>query len=549
MMFEYLLEPFLVRYYLLDAICGSFLTEEQRREMFYRLARIFCIPDGEALEAYYCESEKEHYKAIHDMAGYERLCRTIEFARRSGQDVDLTAMDHLILAQKRKAMNIKMELFGQGRSLTGETAVAELSARAMNGNIDAMDCLAYMEYYGILLCRDTENAVSRARLCARWNDLFGNLFCIAGDTADKREYYDTLYTVLRSGSQQQVFVHICDFTGYTAPCTKQPVARIMEKAFGMEVVKRSVFDRTFAKVAFSRILSVEDKQKLLLNRQRDAWSSLGDIPFDVTEHKTLRFDESCADALPLLRRGEVRKIAQNFAVAMSCPAEVCTPLLIVAQDEFLVQMYTRMLRLGLGDTPVVELDAGTLTQMDFAGSKENMLLRGLCETKSSNTVFLVKNCQELDGKLTDELVKMLDLSYRRKFKLFQPAVSLDLSGVRFVLLSGGKTAAVMKLAACCDTVFTERIKPEEKDAVINSVFRGRAEAYGRTQLRLEPDCLKYLTGFDTGQVALIVDGSIRCAIYERADTISLQALQAVCKDRNITPGRRGFGYTGGDYHA
>lgn len=548
-MFEYLLEPFLVQFYLLESICGGFLQPEERRAMFLELARVFCIPQGEMLEEYYRESESEDFRAIDDMIGYERLCRTIEFAGNIGQDVALSPRDRLILAQKRKAMAAKAELFGKGRNITRETAVADLTTKAMGGNIDAMNCLAYMEYHGIFLCKDPENAISRARLCARWNDLFGNLFCIAYDRGNRQSYYDTLYTVLRSGNQQQAFTHICAFTGHNGQCQKCSEARIMEKAFGMEVVKRNIFDRNFAKVAFSRILSAEDKEKILLNRQAEAIDALAEIPFDVSTRETMTFRQDCAQRLPLRREDEIRKILQNFAVAMSCPGDVYNPLMIVAGDEFLLQMYSRMLRCGLGDTPVVEIDAGTLTPMDFSGSKDNVFLRGLCETRCANTVFLVKDCQELTAALADELVKVLDYSYRCKYKLFQPAVSLDLSGIRFILLSGGKTAPVMKLAQCCDTVFSQRIRGEEKAAVIDAIFRDRARAYGREKLTMEEPCRGYLTTFTSGQVRQIVDGAIRGAVFTQADTIGLEDLQMVCKDLNITPGRREFGYTGGDHYA
>lgn len=68
------------------------------------------------------------------------------------------------------------------------------------------------------------------------------------------------------------------------------------------------------------------------------------------------FDGEWAEALPLHRADELRRIAQNFAVAQRCPAQVYKPLLITATEEYPVQMYGRMLRQALGGTPVVELD-------------------------------------------------------------------------------------------------------------------------------------------------------------------------------------------------
>ena len=548
-MLEYLLEPFLAQYYLLDAICGDLLTEQEQEKMFRELARVFCISREEGLEEYYRASRSEQFRAIDDITSYERLCRTIEFAHRVGQEVTLTARDRLMLAQKRKAMAVKAELFGKDRNITRESVVAELTAKAMGGNINAMTTLAYLEYHGIFLCPDRENAVRRARLCARWNDLFGNLLCIAYATGDRQEFYDTLFTVLRSGNQQLAFAHICRETGFEGPCQKKSVARIMEKAFGMEIVKRNMFDRGFAKVAFSRILSAEDKEKLLLNPQEGAISALSEIPFDAAAENVMTFRMEAVKELRLYREGEGRKILQNFAVAMNCPAAVYRPLLIVAGEEYLARMYEEMLRRGLGDTPLVSIDAGTLTALDFSGSKDNVLLRGLCETRCVNTVFLVKDCQELTPTLAEELAKMLDNRYRSKYKLFQPSVSLDLSGIRFVLIAEGKTAGVRTLMPWCETVVSEKVRPEEKRTVITAVFREQARAYGRPELTLGEGCGDYLAAFDTDQLAQILELTIRAAVFSGGQTIELEQLRNVCREENIRPGRREFGYTGGGQYA
>ena len=66
-----------------------------------------------------------------------------------------------------------------------------------------------------------------------------------------------------------------------------------------------------------------------------------------------------------------------------------------------------------------------LTLQDFVGAKENFILRGLSETRDSHTVFLIKHCDELGERELEELIKLLDYDYRRKFKLLEPTVCLD----------------------------------------------------------------------------------------------------------------------------
>lgn len=543
---EYLIERFLAQYYLLEAICGDLVSEETRRESFYSLAKVFHISDEKMLREYYETSCKEPFKDIKDLPSYDRFCRTLEYAQKVGQSVEITDSDRMMLAQKRTAMAIKSELFKQTQNLTRNTVSSVLFNTATNGNIDSMALLSYMEYHGICVCKDAYTAVKRMRACARWNNVFGNLMGIAYDPENARAYYNTLYTVLCHEGKTPVFEHICRCTAYEGGGETDQVARIIEKAFGIGAIKRGTYDRNFAGVAFSKLISVEDKRNLLLTGRKDAAAHVSDIPFNVSVSGPVGFDGSSMTELPLQRDGETRKILRNITVAMKCPAEAYMPLLVVTPEDYIEDMYVSGIRKGFPEGSVVEIDAATLARQDFIGGRENVFLRGLSETKSANTVFMIKNCEALESEELDELLKVLDYEYRRKFKLFQPPVSLDLSGLMFVLFASKRNDAVIKLSGCCDTVWTERIRREEKTAVVEAIFRSRAASFGCPDMAMEEGCGEFLAGYDSKQLQQIIDGALRCAVYEESTCISLDSVKAVCNEQNIAAPRRGFGYTGGD---
>ena len=545
---QYLLEPFLTQYYLLDAVCGSFMTDRTRKEMFGELARVFCLSDNPVLKDYYRVSEGEAFREIRDTASYQRFSRTVQFAGQSGQTVEFSDLERTVLAQKREAFAVKDELFPQRRHLTRESVSATLFATALNGNVDAMALLSFLEWHGICVCRDPDTAVKRLRLAAGWNDLFSNLMGIAYDADRKARYFDTLSTVLRHAGQKQAFDHIVASGGYDGEICKRPEARILDRAFGQGAIKRNHYDQAFAKVLFSRVISAEDKEKLLLNKPLEAIVALSDLPFDLREGR-LTFSDSCVEGMPLVREEEQKKILRNVTLLRECPAEAGMPLLISAPDPYLSDLYRTMLLRGFSECAVVEIDAGTLTSEDFFGGRENIFLRGLSETRSDRTVFFIKDCEELDESRCEELMKVLDGEYRKRFKLFQPPVSLDLSGLRFLLFASERTPVVDKLAEVCDTVRVERLRESEKPRVVEDIFSSRLAGFGRPGVTLGEGCREFLSGYDTRQIRRILDGALREAVFEKTEIITPEHLKAVCAARNITEPRREFGYKGGSHYA
>ena len=546
---NFLIEPLLSQFFLIDAICQGFLDEAGREAVFTELAGIFCVPMNEQTRQYYFAANADVYRNVTDYPSYERLCRTIEFAQSGGQNVGLTAMDRMILAQKRDALIIKAELFKQNKNLTADVIADTLLNTALNGNIDAMGTLSYLEYHGICICTDKDNAVKRLRLCAKWNNLFGNLMGIAYDGVNRIDYYNTLYTILVSSNQREVFRYICDFKAYQYPCAKKPVARIIENAFSLGIIKRNAYDRLFAKVAFSELISTEDKEKLLLSKKKDAVASLSDIPFDADKCRQLSFDKKKAAPLPLERGGELESIFCALYPAIRNQPALYRTVLIAGDDDYLAQMYLTALKNGFdGNAPVVEVDAGTLQPSDFAGAKENFILRGLSESKNAHTVFLITHCEEIGQEELEELVKLLDYEYRRKFKLLEPTVSLDLSDVLLVLFASTVNDKVRRLSAECDLIRTAPISEVEKNTVIESMFRTRSDCYGIADAKLEDDCQAFLAPFHTGQIMRLIDGALKKAAYDNATVITAQTLKQISHQQNLCSSRREFGYLGGGKH-
>lgn len=547
---DYLFECFLKYYYFIEAICGKALPQTEGRKLFFELANVFCLPDNEELEDYYEQSCQEHFREITDITSYERFSRMVEFAFKSGQDIGFTDVDRMIMVQKREAMQIRNNIFKDEKNLTLEGVFSTLLTTAVNGNIDAMATLSFMEYHGVCVCEDKYAALKRMRACAKWNNLFGNLMGIRYDAENSELYYQTLRTVLKTSGQKKALEHICNTYSHGMEIETNPIARIIEKAFALEIIERSTYSKGFAKIAFSSLVTNEDKEKLLLTRQEGAIDTLSDIPFDVDWSGCHEFDSGSVNEVVLTRDGETQEILQNVTITTSCPACARTPLMIVSSDDYIMQMYRKMIASGFGRESVVEVDATTLTDADLVPSRENVFLRGLVRTKSAHTVFVINHCQELEDDKLDSIINMLDYEHRKSFKMFRPNVTLDLSEVVFVLLGSEKNSATLRLSKLCDTVWAKSIDADEKPVVVASIFASRINTFGCGDMKMDDGCKQFLAQYDSRQIQHVIDCAIKKSIFEKKDVVTLELVKAICKDKNVSSNKSGgFGYIGGEYNA
>ena len=541
---DYQLEPFLSQYYFITGICADFVGAEERRSIYNRLASVFCLPECGELEEYFRLSESREFIAVTDKASYERLCRTIDFATNSGQDIELTEQDRTVLSCKSVAVNIRKDIFDNLSKLTRESLVTILLDKANMGNVDAMAALSFMEYNGICMHTDAKNAVKRLRLCARWNNLFANLLGIACDEENTENYFNNLYTVMNTEDRRRRFLEICNYHGYTAIVREKAEAKILEKAFGVGIVKRNVFERAVEKIVYSPVLTVEDKEALFLSGNKDVSLLLADIPADMIrgERSGIEIDRECGKNLVLVRENEQRRILQSLAIATGCPEKVYKPLLVVASDAYICDMYEELVKTCVKGTAFVDVDASTVSEADLLPNKDNVFLRGLTQTKTTNTVFVIHNLEALEEREGERLIRFLDTGVRKRFRLSVPSVTVDLSGIMFVMLANETTKVVREVSDVCDTVWTEHISGEEKQAAIVSMFRRASAAYGHEIEEPDRQCLSYLVGFDLDRAEQIIDGTIRNAVFEGKNKICIGDLMNVGRDGET---KRGFGYMGG----
>jgi hypothetical protein len=160
-------------------------------------------------------------------------------------------------------------------------------------------------------------------------------------------------------------------------------------------------------------------------------------------------------------------------------------------------------------------------------------------------VFIIRHCEKLDERSVKLFTRLLDPVERRSWRMASPQISLDLSGLMFILVKSTAQCFASELASKCDLVRVGQISAEEKRLAIRNMFGKRAASFGRGDLVLDEECGQFLATFDTLNAQKIIDGAIKTAIYDDSQSITLTAVKEVCKQQNIDTVKKGFGFSGG----
>ncbi len=547
MMNNYLLEPFLASFYLAEAVCRHFISETERSRIFAELADVFCIPESRLAE-YYRESGLPHYRNISNLSEYNRFCRTLEFMKFSGKEIDCTGTDRLIMSQKCIAMKAKQDILESDANITRAALYRTLSDVAELGCVNAMTLLAFLEYNGICFSEAKNRAIVQIRKAAEWNDLFACLMGIAYDVERTYRYSSILNTVLSFGAHRDAYAVVCARNSLTECSETNPEAELLERAFSYGSVKRDIYNRYYAEFLGSEIVSYEDKKKLVNSEHKDITALISKIPFSATFKKKPCFDRSAADRVLLRRDEELRSILRHVAVATESPGGVSKPLMIASSSGFVCDMYRDMLRDGFAGSGVVEIDAGSLNVHDLDPTSDNVFLRGVLKTGSARTVFMIHGCEELEDHRIEALTKWFSTAFRKNFELYNPHVTLDFSGLMIILFATAKVSEISSLTSHCETVFTDRVKNEEKRNMIEVALSSALEPYDSV-MSMSEECMTFLEGYDANRIVQIIEFAVRNAVYEGRDEIILTDVKEGGNNPKVISTAGSFGFNGGNNNA
>lgn len=494
------IEMCLTEYYTIRCTAGRLIRDD--RALFAELCEIFMTEDSDAL---YALANGEYVADIRTMRDYAQYCRTRAYYEMNGVDDGVSADTHEMIAIKGGALKKADELKIAAAAVTTDTAVfSRLNEFASLGVVQALVALGYLQCKGIGTAVNAELGCKNFARAAQWNSLPGILFALHFDADSRALNMNRLYTVAQGTIYADLVALAEKRYGVKAGKTVAESVLIM-KGIASGVLKADVNAAQYARIIYSDIIDIKDKERTLFSPGEQAVSDTADLPLKL-EYRHIECDPARVESLTVKRDEERSRIIRYAEGSDLRTKSAYRPLCISSDSEYLLTSHLRVLSRAFGDAHIERIDVAGLTEYDFEPSANNIFVRS-CDEDKNNVYFLIFR-GDIDERKMQAACAFLQSGKRKKFRLARPGVVLDLGAIMPVCFCDKANAK--KLNDLCDVVTLAKVGDDERTAVINDITASAQKAYGVSEVVLDDGAKNKLNELGVDSIVHVVDRAVRC---------------------------------------
>jgi len=527
-------ELFLKDYFTAEALLGS-LNDAER--MFYCISDTYMIPRDVAA-GLFAVAQSGNVREIDTVMRYHRYLRLMQFAVESGSPAYLSDDDRYMIEIKGGAIAAadRNKLLAP-KNASRIVVYTQLEANANRGAVDAMRVLGILLCEGIFVDKNTNDGRALLQKTARWNNLGGILASLKYGE-DRRANYDRLYTVA-GGPCSALVDGAAEKYGLIDPPQKAEECALIECAVGLGKLDSEIYVPTIARLVYARIISVQDRRRILVSDNRELINDADDLPLKL-EFGDIEFDERALDGMAVSRATERQKILQAVYNSDLRAGKSYREMCLCSDCEYIRDAYADALTEMFKHSAVTRIDCSAICDEDMMPTKNNIFVRSCDEDKSN--VFLIFMHGEVRPSVAAAVKMFLTGDKRKSMRLTVPNVSIDLGAVLPVCICDKSNAR--SLRSLCDIIELKPVGADEKSAVIDGLLKDKAALYGLKSVKTDDGARAMLASADADEAARIIDRAIRDNRKKgKSLTLTEAHVKECCGGRAGATGKYGFGGT------
>lgn len=531
-MFDYLKELMLREYFCGEITIGRFI--EDKKPLFTVLGHIFLLNEDE-IDRLFTIVQSQEVKEILSLQDYHEYRRINQYfkAAETKHKTNKEVEEIIDLKGNSIALSMKYEMLNK-HQFTSISALENFTQAAESGIIPAMHLFGILLIEGIAFNKDVNRGKRLIHKAANWNSEEGLLASIYYDEKNRLKYLYCLRERLSRLGYSNVFNKIEKVYGNN----KGEVSKeflILELAFGKKIVERKIYDRSYARLLYSHMLSNPEKKNLLLNQNKEIYIYASALPLNLSKD----FCEYNLEGLDLLLSSRVED-KKKISLALSDIDKRTTltyrPLCFVSNSNYLLKTYASCLSKCLKNAHIERIEVSDLSGYDLDSSNNNIFIRN-CDEDESNVYFLF-----LRGLISNDLFNIIDnfllTTHRQKFRLNHPGITLDLSTILPICFCNKEHAK--KIQDVCNVIEIADPSSQEKLELIKSIIEHKRLLYKIDKISIDDEVSKELIKFNIDNIETLLDKAIS---QHRENTLILteDLMRTYIKEANNRHTSFGFG--------
>ncbi len=500
-MFDHLTEIMLKNYFIAENTVGRFYDD--KRPLFFTYAKIFLLPQEEA-ERLFALSQAQEVLRVQSEHEYHQYLRMKQYlamnARSAAADTEIDEIIYLKGTAFTLALNFQLMVNAKD---VRSVACENLTIAAEDGLVLALNTLGILQSEGIVFHKDEGNGCKKILSAAEWNCEEGLLAALHYDPENRGKYLECLQGCLVRIGHAEVFERALEKYGsYTKG--EHGEYRLLEKAFRQGIIKRDVYNKSYARLVYSEILGEHDKETLLLTPNKELFAEASSLPLKL-RHGTAEFHAKALDGVRPDHPEESSKVLCALGNIDLRGMATYRPLCFVSDSKFMLDYYATLLPRCFETSHVERIEIGDLVDYDFEPTKNNIFVRG-CDEDAFN-LYLLTFRGEITERAFDMAKNFLQSSKRGKYRLNHPSVALDLSSVLPVCFCDRENAK--KLKPYCDMVRIAELTAKEKRIFTERTVQGKGNLYGVKELKIQEGLFEKLSIYDMDEIDRAIDSAVR----------------------------------------
>lgn len=495
------IESFLFDYFLYVSVTGEYANREKA---FYELGEIWNV-DVSDLSSIYRETESENVLDISTESEYMRYRRIKQYNAMIGIKEMYSKSENEIIAIKGDAIRVVAQYAMQATKETSQTVIYKTLIRnAQSGNIIALRILGIMECSGIFCEGNKEAGLEYLRKAMKWGDITATLAVLKYDNGNKR----LVLSMLKSETKGTLYKFLVDefkVIDGEIPSSYNEELLLLRKTFDVKKTNADLFNPMYARLIYSPILSIKDKEKILFSERNDLLSEVCDLPLHLMNVNNIAVGKNIFQQMAINREEERKNVIYSLQNADLCTTPGYKPLCVCSDSDYVLESYVSEICKAFTDVNIERIEIADLRDYDFEPTQNNVFLRSLSENKRNILLLVFKG--EINDKAIDLTKAVIQTSNRKKFRLSSPSVTLDISSVLPICVSD--KCNIKKLNGLVDVVSVAKLNEQEKRLAVKEIVNKKINENKVELLSVDETVFDRLSRLPIESVRKLVDKLIR----------------------------------------